>query len=291
MRNGVLQLLLLSSLSLILLSGCSSGGGNPKIDAGDLVFKKWSEVPTSGAVIIGGTTQIENEAGTHDSNTIIAYEDGSIVKIEMVVDDTKVIWDTRTGDTIDESGSVINIYSGTDPTNKDSLALMGNPTHHDNDWEYQTYGAWMTGRTAGTSTFNSVSMGAQTPGSDIPKLNSAEFTGSAGGIYIDSSANDYTVSANMTMDVNFQTRKLTFETTGSRKTAVGGPTTDAANLNMSGDLSYAANINKFTGTVTATDLSGTSTGHFYGPKAEEVGGVFNLQGAGGEYVGAYGGIK
>ena len=54
-------------------------------------------------------------------------------------------------------------------------------------------------------------------------------------------------------------------------------------------MTYAAGTNTFTGNVTATGLSGTSTGRFYGPSAQELGGVFSLSGAGMEhYAGGYG---
>jgi len=283
-------------LAGILLSGCSSsgGGGKPHIDAGDLVFKSWSQVPSSGAVIVGGTAQKQGETETHESNTIIAYENGSIVKIEINVDGTKIAtWDTRTGDTIDASGAVIDIYSGKDPSKKENLALMGNPTDPANKWEYQTYGAWMVGQTATTTpTFGSVSMGAQTAGSAIPLTGTATFEGSAGGIYVDASTKKYTASSDMKMVADFTNRSLSFETTGSktRLDSIGNPIA-ANDLNMQGTLKYLPGVNKFVGTVDATGLSGSSTGYFYGPNAEEVGGVFDLKGTGGTYVGAYGGKK
>jgi len=43
---------------------------------------------------------------------------------------------------------------------------------------------------------------------------------------------------------------------------------------MSGTLSYLANSNTFTGTVTDNGgRTGSATGRFYGPTANEVGGV------------------
>jgi len=292
MQQRLIKLLIVFSLAGILLSGCSSsgGGGKPHIDAGDLVFKKWSETPSPGAVIVGGTAQLK-DGGIHDSNTVIAYdENGAIVKIQIETHDTNITWDTRTGDTIDASGSIIDIYSGTNPADKNNIALMGNPTDPANNWEYQSFGAWMTDRSMPGSTFGAFSMGAQTAGSAIPTTASATFTGSAGGIYIDSTATDYTVSSDVTVTANFLNRSLDFDTSGTQITNIDtGTTTAAANLDMTGTLTYLTAKNNFSGPVTTTSLNGTTTGHFYGPSAEEVGGVFNLTGAPGEiYSGAYG---
>ncbi len=45
----------------------------------------------------------------------------------------------------------------------------------------------------------------------------------------------------------------------------------------------------FSGNVSATGLTGSSSGQFYGPNAEELGGVFALEGTGVEtYIGGYG---
>jgi hypothetical protein len=222
-------------------------------------------------------------------NMILAPADGKIVKIQIETHGTNVTWDTRNGDTIDASGPIINISSG-NPADKNNIALMGNPTASANNWEYQTFGAWMTDRSKPDSRFGSLSMGAQTAGSAIPKTASATFTGSAGGIYIDSSAKDYTVSSAMTMVADFANRTMDFRTSGTKITNIDTMSTmAAANLDMTGNLTYAAGKNKFIGNVLATGLSGTTTGHFYGPTAEEVGGVFNLTGAAGEiYSGSYG---
>ena len=58
---------------------------------------------------------------------------------------------------------------------------------------------------------------------------------------------------------------------------------------MAGTLNYAAGSNAFSGNVSATGLTGSSSGQFYGPNAEELGGVFSLEGAGVEtYIGGYG---
>ena len=60
-------------------------------------------------------------------------------------------------------------------------------------------------------------------------------------------------------------------------------------LNMTGTLTYAAGSNAFSGTVSASGLSGQVKGQFYGPAATEIGGTFAVKGSGvTTYAGAFG---
>lgn len=301
MQKGLLKILLFFGLSALLLSGCSSGGSSkPHVDAGDLnlhAFTKWSDAPSDGVLIIKGTAQNGTYTGTtvadegiHDAQATVVYEKGVIVKMIIKTHNTKTTWDTRNGDTIDTSGAVINIHDAA----KNNVALLANAKDPAHAWEYQTFGAWMTGRTANQGSFGATSVGAPTAGSAIPRLGAATFTGSAGGIYIDAGGTNHTASSAVTVDADFLNRSLAFSTSGTEITGIdaGAVPVAAANLDMAGTLTYASAKNKFTGVVTATGLSGTSTGQFYGPTAEELGGVFNLAGAGIEaYSGGYGAKK
>ncbi|MCW5620010.1 MAG: transferrin-binding protein-like solute binding protein [Burkholderiales bacterium] len=63
---------------------------------------------------------------------------------------------------------------------------------------------------------------------------------------------------------------------------------------FSGTLIYAAGTNRFDGAVSSADaqLSGNASGRFYGPAAQEIGGIYHLQGAGLEMMmGSFGGIR
>ncbi|HET9463099.1 MAG TPA: transferrin-binding protein-like solute binding protein, partial [Thiobacillus sp.] len=93
-------------------------------------------------------------------------------------------------------------------------------------------------------------------------------------------------------DANFVTRSLTFNTTNTQTSTNWAAFTAAPELNLTGTLTYAPGTNSFAGTVTSATLTGDSTGQFYGPNAEELGGVFFLKGAGVEtYAGAYGAVR
>ena len=100
----------------------------------------------------------------------------------------------------------------------------------------------------------------------------------------------------MSVNADFANRTLALSSSGTvtiDNYVTNATTSPAPNLNLTGTLIYAAGTNSFAGTLTpsgGTLLPGTSTGRFYGPGAQELGGVFILKaGSGAEtYGGAYG---
>ena len=135
-----------------------------------------------------------------------------------------------------------------------------------------------------------MSVGAPTAGTAIPGSGTATFTGYATGSYVNAAGAGTTALAELTVGANFGTRSLTFATTNTRTSPDWVTFTPNGGLNLTGTLTYAAGTNSFTGPVSSVSgLTGNSTGQFYGPNAEELGGVFFLKGAGVEtYAGAYG---
>lgn len=112
-----------------------------------------------------------------------------------------------------------------------------------------------------------------------------------GGIYVDAAGNDFVAISALTVSADFSARTLGFSSTGTVKSPDLSISSAASNLNLTGTLAYAAGTNSFAGTLTnGSTLSGTSTGRFYGPNAEELGGAFILKASSGieTYGGAYG---
>ncbi|PKM07097.1 MAG: hypothetical protein CVV17_01925 [Gammaproteobacteria bacterium HGW-Gammaproteobacteria-7] len=173
--------------------------------------------------------------------------------------------------------------------NSTSVAVMVNPI--DLGWDYQTFGIWETNRDSTTSRkFGAMSVGAPTIGTAIPTTGNPTFTGYATGSYVNAAGTGTTVFADLTVGADFANRSLTFSTANTQTSSDWVTFTPNSDLNLSGSLSYAAGTNRFTGSVNSVGgLTGNSTGQFYGPNAEELGGVFLLQGSGVEtYAGAYG---
>jgi len=102
----------------------------------------------------------------------------------------------------------------------------------------------------------------------------------------------------MTATANFGTRSIAFATSNTATSTDLISSTANSNLNMSGTLTYSAGVNQFTGSVTTVGggpsnaaMSGTATGKFYGPTAQEIGGTFGLTNGSTGYLGAFGGKR
>lgn len=300
-QNLLTSIFLLPFVGIMgLLTGCGGGGGGSTTTS----FVKWSAIrpPATvtasgistevGFTVSGSTVDSLTDHGTSNgSSASISYrDDGSISKISIDTPNGSVVWDERSGDSIDDTNILVVAA-------KQDLSAVGyavNATYPGVPWEYQTYGVWLEADSATSGTFGGISIGAPTAGSAIPTTGTATFDGLLSGWYIDSAGEPYATVGVVGVDANFETRQLGFSSTTDSAFNLNTQTyhPNPSNLDMTGTLTYDPGINSFSGTVTAagdTGLSGTSTGQFYGPNAEELGGVFNLSGAGVEfYSGAYG---
>ena len=166
-------------------------------------------------------------------------------------------------------------------------------------WDYQTFGIWMTDDGMGSGIAGTFSLGALTPVSSIPTLGTATYLGATVGHYVDPAGTENLAFADMTATVDFGARSIGFNTTNTQQTADLASISANDNLNLSGTLTYAPGVNQFSGPVTTVGggvgnapMTGTATGSFYGPAAEEIGGGFSARGAGvSGYMGAFGGRK
>ncbi len=125
------------------------------------------------------------------------------------------------------------------------------------------------------------------PGADVT------FTGKGEGIYSTGNGNTR-YNFNITATVDFANNKVVLASTNTSK----------ADLNFTGELSYAvATENGFSGAITTigtdndyngtdgTELTGTADGKFYGPAAQELGGTFSMANSTAGYVGFFGAKK
>jgi C-lobe and N-lobe beta barrels of Tf-binding protein B len=164
-------------------------------------------------------------------------------------------------------------------------------------WNYQTFGVWVMDAGLPSIRLGAISAGGPTSGSALPTSGTATFNGLAAGLYIDTAGTPWGTAAMMKADVSFGSRTILFST--SKTFVASDPQAARAgaldeNLNLSGTLSYAQGINNFSGTVTTQNgqLTGRSEGRFYGPAAEEIGGVYSLSGSGpSRLIGGFGGKR
>jgi hypothetical protein len=176
-------------------------------------------------------------------------------------------------------------------------ALAVNPSYF--GWSYQSFGVWNNASSNGSGTVSAGTFGnVITSGASIPKTGSATFYGVAGGMAAVGSNNAFYVTADMMATTNFATRSILFSTYNSAASSTpGGFYSYVSGLNLSGTLTYASNTNSFSGTVSNAGgggipaTSGTASGQFYGPSAQEIGGVFALKTGNAGYIGGFGGKR
>jgi hypothetical protein len=170
-----------------------------------------------------------------------------------------------------------------------AVGVIANP--YTLGWEYQSFGAWNSIYFPGGEV-TAVSFGASTPASSIPVSGQASFVGQLTGRYVSPDGAGYTAAAATSVSVNFQARELGFASTGTVLTRDFATAVQAPSLNLNGTLTYAPGASAFSGTLAnqAGTLSGTTDGRFYGPAAQELGGVFLLKSESTpeQFVGAYG---
>lgn len=297
MRTAFMITAIISSVFTMLLVGCGGGGGG----GGDgritssIEFIKWSAIePPETVYFTDGISQeatytatsITEGAVSTTSTTSIEYRaDGTIERIAISTPFTSVIWDETSGDLIDESEGVMMAYNQAETT------LFAGIDARDPaiPFEYQTFGVWLSSLGQDSGIAGVLSIGAPTMGNAIPNTTNVTFTGATTGFYADATDRTYATFSPLTMKVDFLNRTLDLTTTGTEKIDLDTEVSSAAaNLDMTGTLTYAAGTNSFAGNVVATGLSGSSTGQFYGPNAEELGGVFSLSGGEEHYMGGYG---
>lgn len=167
-------------------------------------------------------------------------------------------------------------------------------------YAYMSFGTWNDIQGTGGDNYRMATgdyvFGSATAPANIPTSGTATYTGAISGVYSPASGvMPYSTYADMSATADFSGRSLSFATTNSRIYDTRNETYDQAtnqvvvrtdavaadHLNMSGTLTYTAGSNLFSGNVAdGGGRSGTATGRFYGPAAEEIGGVFSVSGSG-----------
>lgn len=140
--------------------------------------------------------------------------------------------------------------------------------------DYTTFGLWVS---AGTNEMGAVSGGFVT--ASMPTIGTANYNGVMAGYGVESGG-VYALAAEMRMSANFGTQSVsgTFEN-GQRLNTATNTTSPFPNMAFGGTITPASS--GFAGTITAPNANfagGDITGNFYGPGANEVSGVWRLNG-------------
>jgi hypothetical protein len=129
-----------------------------------------------------------------------------------------------------------------------------------------SYGGWFAG-------------GIETRGADIPTTGTANYLGGMAGTYADGTA-IYGVAAAASAKADFGVQSIEFKTTNTSKldmsTPGSSPVLDPSLDITANSLTYSAGVNRVTGAVTSSTMSGNAAARFFGPAAAELGGVFSM---------------
>jgi hypothetical protein len=301
-----------ASLSIILslLAACGGGGGGggvvPAPSPTQVPFASFAAIAPNQTVVMDGIAVTASATQTTDSPTTItsvdlnpagdatvrlSYDGSRALKgmsVSTLQPNSSVSFDRDSpGHSISCSGGTCLAQSPTASVVAADAVALG--------WNYQAYGVWGTDLSASSSVLGAVSAGRATPGSAVPTSGIAVFNGLASGFYFDSNGTAFATAAGMRADVNFSGRSIGFSTSNTTlvNTNSGVQSTDP-NLNLTGTFSYAQGVNAFSGRVNTANsqLTGQGSGRFYGPTAEEIGGVYSLSGAGvSRMIGGFGGKR
>ena len=315
------QKALTAAIVSMFLSACGGGGGGtvpttstptPTTPATPAAtpFTSWSAVTNGSTVMVPGMSQeaswtnvpvssiTPTPAGVDtaaSSFTETLNSSGAITKVVIASPTGSVTFDTAAGATI--------VPIAIDPTttidlaknnSAGTIAVAADPIAQ--GWNYQSFGMWETGGLTTSGYVGVMSVGAPTAGTAIPATGTATFTGKSIGFYTDATGVGHGALSDVSVNADFGARTLALSSSGTvtiDNYVTNATTSPAPNLNLTGTLSYAAGTNSFAGNLTTsggTPLTGTSTGRFYGPSAQELGGVFILKAGSGveTYGGAYG---
>ncbi len=275
------------------LAGCGGGSSDNSMTKA-VPFTSWSAVQPSTQVKAQGISQqatltyniagdviiadLPDPVDTNDSNILYTFDaNRNLVGVQVTADSTLLGWSNQAlgGGSVACSAGLCTAF------NASGNAYFVGADPYVQGWNYQNFGAWSF-QGAGSSRIGAMSVGSQTPVAAVPTSGTATYNGIAGGYYVDATGKVFRVSANMRSDVDFGAAHVSFRTTGTGLTPIaGGSAVGNAGLDIPATtLNYSTATNRFTGNVATSNgnLSGPVTGRFYGPAAEEIGGVYALSG-------------
>ncbi|WP_052122330.1 transferrin-binding protein-like solute binding protein [Chelonobacter oris] len=145
------------------------------------------------------------------------------------------------------------------------------------DWNYQTYGSFKaTGNIEADAVYQSI--GDQTPVASLPTQGQGEYKGISSGTKHRSNGTDL-ITADVTVKADFGKRELEFKTDNTKVYQFDkNEGTEKADLDLSGTAKWHSASNNFKGEIKTADqkMTGQVDGRFYGPNADEIGGVFGV---------------
>lgn len=307
MRRILIMLLRLSALtySIALLSGCGGGGSGTTaitttssttfsefvrtsaISAGDLIeysdgraFEGAYTYDVTTSKITSTTANIYNTHKvyvTYGSGNTFAeiYGSSTIVYDPSNSSFSNMTWDCGS----DTCGYLAadNRFLGMKTANNEDWLLIGDSAGNN---DYMAFGSWFTGYDTGSGNFSVYTLGAETDTTAMPATGTGAFSGTSTGFYVAPGGSQYFTISDALASVNFGTGVITFTTTGSKKSTNLINFTSDASLNFTSAGTIGSGTNTFSlsnpssSVGTAITTWSLAMGEFFGPSAENMGGLW-----------------
>ena len=179
------------------------------------------------------------------------------------------------------SDAAFTYYSKTSGSNVETFRLLnkgvGNPSIA---LTYVQYGHWRrASTTSGVTSSNDtyVVFGSRTPGSAVPRTGSAAYSTVLDGTYVNKNG-VYEVDGAGSLTANFGAGTIGYSATLTGTREGGGTNIAFGTLTGTGSIAFRNAGFKGTGTTNGSGFKLDVNGNFYGPAAEEIGGIFHLTG-------------
>jgi hypothetical protein len=152
---------------------------------------------------------------------------------------------------------------------------------------YVDYGRWRRSTTSGTTTSVNdtyVVFGTKSPSSAVTS-GSASYSTVVDGTFVNKTGS-YAVSGTGTFTANFTGGTIAYSTTASATPETSGTAFSFGTMTGSGSIAVKSSGFAGSGVTNGSGYAMDVNGNFYGPAAEEIGGVFHIKGNGGNGTGA-----
>ncbi|HUP67555.1 MAG TPA: transferrin-binding protein-like solute binding protein [Sphingomicrobium sp.] len=151
---------------------------------------------------------------------------------------------------------------------------------------YVDYGRWRRATTAsGTTSVNDtyVVFGTKSPASAVTS-GTASYATVVDGTFVNKTGS-YAVSGTGTFGADFTAGTITYSTTASATPETSGTAFSFGTMSGTGSIASASASFKGTGAANGSGYAMDVAGNFYGPGADEIGGLFHIKGNGGNGTG------
>lgn len=281
-----------------VLAGCSSGGGGGggnEPATPEPNFVSFSETEDNDTVVLSGTTKTASfmtdpdsgdvEIGairsTQDATATVEYRNDLLSRLAIAGSGADFTIDEDAGGSFYDAGGIAVVGESADG---DTTIVVVNPDAA--GFNYQTYGVWSSGDASGTAGVGS--FGARTGDGNMPAGITAIYSGHSAGL-VDVDGATYATDSFIAVGTDFNDVTVESYNTELYDIATGAYLGAGPELNFTADGRITGD--GFTALINEVAGTGSASGQFYGPNAEEVGGTFEASGAGGVYVGAFGAAR